>query len=97
MIFSYFCSNNRLWVLVRTASLKPEYHRFTLSDLQDKKSHLQTAYIDETAHNEPSHQALHCLPFFIDFWLTLLFASMDVSKLGERIVHFRNSGLKGLE
>ena len=55
---------------------------------------LNSADPDETAHNEPSHLDLHCLPFFgFDFKLKPLFASVDMSKFGDRRVHFRKSGM----
>ena len=34
---------------------------------------------DETAHHEPSHQDLHCLPFCFDYFLSLV-AIIDMSK-----------------
>ena len=52
---------------------------------------------DETAHNEPSHQDLHCLPFCFDFWLRPLFRTMVRIRFKDGRVHFRNSGMKGLE
>ena len=39
---------------------------------------------DEMAHNEPSHQDLHCLPFCFDFSLTSIFATMDTSQFNDR-------------
>ena len=53
---------------------------------------------DETARHEPSHQDLHCLPFscFFCFRLKSPFASVDMSKLKDGIVHFRYSGVKRL-
>ena len=39
---------------------------------------------DETAHN----QNLHRLPFCFDFWLTSLFAILDMSIFNDRNVHF---------
>ena len=50
---------------------------------------------DETARHEPSHQALHCLPFCFIFWLISLVVTMDLSKFKNEIVHFRGFGLKG--
>ena len=38
---------------------------------------------DETAHDEPFHQNLPCLPFCFDFWVTSLFASMEMSKFSD--------------
>ena len=51
---------------------------------------------DEMAHDEASHQDLHCLPFCS--WLTtnFLLGVMDVSKYRDGRVYFRNSGLKGI-
>ena len=49
---------------------------------------------DETAHNEPSHQDLHCLPLSIGFWLATLFAIMDLSSFNDGNVHFINLGWK---
>ena len=51
---------------------------------------------DETAHNEPSHQDLHCLPFCFVFWLTFKYVKMDMSKFIEEKVHFINSWWKEL-
>ena len=52
---------------------------------------------DEMARDEPSHQDLYCLPFCFDFRQNKpLFASVDMSKLKEGRVHFRNSGMKRL-
>ena len=49
------------------------------------------------AHKEPSHQGLHCLPFFFfDFRLKPLFASVGKSRFKNGRVHLRNSGVKGL-
>ena len=50
---------------------------------------------DEMAHNEPSHQDLHCHSLFY-FRLKPLFASVDMSNFKEGRVHFRNSRMKGL-
>ena len=36
---------------------------------------------DETAHNELSHQDLHCLLFRFDFHMTSIFAIMDMPKV----------------
>ena len=51
---------------------------------------------DEMAHDEPSHQDLHCLPFCS--WLTtnFLLGVMDVSEYRDGRIYFRNSGLKGI-
>ena len=49
---------------------------------------------DETAHNEPSHQDLHCLSFFYHFRLKPLFATMDMSKFIEESM--LEKGVKGL-
>ena len=43
-----------------------------------------------------SYQDLHCCYSVIDFWLKLLFATMDMSKFRERRVYCRNSGAKEL-
>ena len=55
---------------------------------------------DETTRNEPSHQALHCLPFcfffFFYFRLNPIFVSVDMSKFKDESVHLRNSGMKWL-
>ena len=51
---------------------------------------------DETAHNEPSYQDLHCLPFCFVFWLTSPFAIMDLSNCNDGKVHFISSEWKGL-
>ena len=59
---------------------------------------------DKTAHNEPSHQDLHCLPFCLFFCLLFcvlitlkpLFEAVDMSKFKDGRVHIRNSGVKGL-
>ena len=47
---------------------------------------------DKMAHNEPSHQDLHCFPFYFDFLLTSLFTTVDTSKFKAGICHFRNLG-----
>ena len=51
---------------------------------------------DEMTRNKPSYQDLHCLPYCLDFRRKTLFASMDISKFKDGIVHFRNRGVKGL-
>ena len=49
---------------------------------------------DETASYEPSHQDLHCLPFFFYFRLKSPFVSADMAKVKDRRVHLRNAGIK---
>ena len=52
------------------------------------------------AHNEPSHQDLHCLAFCSSFMLTDTPICNDpVSEFKDGRVHYtcRNSGLKGLK
>ena len=46
-------------------------------------SALQTTTIDpdETAHTEPSHQDLHCLPFCFDFWVRPLFRTNGIDQI----------------
>ena len=51
---------------------------------------------DEMAHSKQPHQELHYLPLCYGFLTKALFATMDVSKLRDGRVHFRNSGMKGL-
>ena len=52
---------------------------------------------DETAHHEPSHQDLHCLPFCSGFTtIQSTSVAMDVSKCTVGRAYFRNSGVKGL-
>ena len=52
---------------------------------------------DETAHDEPSHLDLYCLPFCFGLWSRPLFGTMVLTRFGDRRVHFRNSGMKGLK
>ena len=43
---------------------------YTLSALQTKTDNFANSVDpDETAHNEPSHQDLHCLPSFWQQWI----------------------------
>ena len=63
---------------------------------QDRLFCKQCVDPDETAHNEPSHQDLHCLPFCSSFTTVTRLAAMHVSKRKDGIVHFRNLGMKGL-
>ena len=51
---------------------------------------------DEMAHNELSHQDLHCSPFCLDFRLKQVFALVVMFKFKIGRVHFINSGMKGL-
>ena len=51
---------------------------------------------DETAHNEPSHQDLHCLAFYLMFWLRPLFETMILTRFKDGRDRFRNSGVKWL-
>ena len=51
---------------------------------------------DETAHNEPSHLDLHCLLFSFRFITDISICNDNLSKLEDRRVHCRNSGMKGL-
>ena len=44
----------------------------------------------ETAHHEPSHQDLHCLPFCFDFGLRHLFGTMVLARFKDGRVHDRN-------
>ena len=44
---------------------------------------------DETAHNEPSHQDLHCLPIGFDFCLRPLFRTMVLTRFKDVMVHLR--------
>ena len=70
----------------------------TLSALQNKPDTCASCVDpDETAHKEPSHQDLHCLPFSFDFLLTFLFATMGMSKFNYGNVLYINSGWKGLD
>ena len=46
------------------------------------------------AHNEPSHQDLHCLPFWSWFTTVNLLAAIDVSKCRGERDYLRNSGFK---
>ena len=47
--------------------------------------------------NEPSHQDLHCLSCTFDFRLISLFASVDMFKVKDGIVHSSNAEMKGLK
>ena len=49
---------------------------------------------DETAHDEPSNQHLHWLPFRSWFTTVSLLAAVDLYKCRDGRVYFRNSGLK---
>ena len=60
-------------------------------------AHQKSVGLDETAHHEPSHQDLYCLPFCSDFfYLSFLHvATMDMSEFNDGNVHFINLGRKG--
>ena len=65
----------------------------TLSALQTKTDTFANSVDpDEMAHNEPSQQDLHCLPF----WLASPYETVDMSKFKAGRVHLRNLGVKGL-
>ena len=50
----------------------------TLSSLQtNMDTFVNSVDPDETAHNEPSHQDLHCLPFYYLLLTETLFVTMD--------------------
>ena len=49
---------------------------------------------DETAHNEPSHQELHCLPLCSDFSPRSLLGTMVQTRFKYGRVHFWKSGMK---
>ena len=66
---------------------------FSPADRQD--TNVNNVDPDETAHNEPSHQDLHCLPVCSGYRLKLLFATMDMFKFKDGGVHFR-TGVKVL-
>ena len=51
---------------------------------------------DETARNEPSHQDLHCFPFWYWFLTETPICNNDEFKIKDGKLHFINSGLKGL-
>ena len=52
----------------------------TLSDLQNKPDTCANSIDpDESAHNQPSYQDLHVLPFSL-ILIAALFAKMDLSK-----------------
>ena len=46
---------------------------------------------DETAHNEPSQQDLHCLPFCSLFITVTLLSTIDMSKLKNGRVHLKQN------
>ena len=68
---------------------------FSLSALQTKPDACANSVDPDETASEPSHQDLHCLPFCFDFWLTFLFATIDVSKFNDGNAHFIKSGWKG--
>ena len=58
---------------------------FNLFSSANQKQFLtNSADNDETAHNEPSHQDLHCLLFCSDFWLRPLFGIMVLTRFKDR-------------
>ena len=61
------------------------------------KSFENSADPDEMAHNEPSHQDLHCSAVCLDFRLRPLFGTMVLTRFKDGRVHFRDTGLKVLK
>ena len=49
-----------------------------------------------TAHNETSHQNLHCLPSLFLILTETLFGTIVLTRFTDGIVQFRNSGMKML-
>ena len=68
----------------------------TLSSVDQNRYPCKQWDPDETAHNKPSHQDLHCLRLCFVFWLTSLFATETMSKFNDGKVQFINSGWKRL-
>ena len=48
------------------------------------------------AHNEPSHQDLHCLSFCFIFLADLPICNNGFVQIKDGRIYFRNSGVKGL-
>ena len=71
------------------------FNHFSPADQRNCSSNSEDP--DETAHNEPSHQDLYCLPFSFDFGLGSLFGSMVLTRFKGGKVHVRNSGMKELK
>ena len=86
MLF-FFLSKQEVTVvsLVRIGGKCLKYVHFTLVALTLSAQQTKTdtcakrVDLDEMAHNEPSHQALHCLQCVFDFRLKPLFASVNMS------------------
>ena len=78
-------------------NIKAYYKCLTHSALQTKPGTCANSVDpDETAHNEPSHQDLHCLTFRFDFWLTFLQMYLQLWTGLYGNVHFISSGRKRL-
>ena len=77
-------------------SVRTDFRSLTLATLQTKIDPFANSVDqDETAHNKPSHQDLHCLPFCSRFWISTSVCNNGSVLSKDGRVSLRN-GVKGL-
>ena len=90
-----YVSQNETFILHMCAGLSGHVLSTVSSQHTSTDTFANSAHRDETAHNEPSHQDLHCLPCSYYFLTKTPVCNNDVSKFRDGKVYFRRSGVKG--